>query len=351
MHKLVFTIIVFCSLSFAENTEKFVNSSIEKENAELLVTVDKDLQTWVQNKISKYNLPYAAVVVLEPTTGAIKAIASHSKVDVEDYKELSTKSLFPAASLFKIVTAAAAIEVAGLDINQQIRYRGGPYTLNKYNYKPHQRKDSKSIGFSQAMAKSTNPPFARVALKHLSLGDLEQYAMRFGLGSTIPFYSEVDPGEVFLPATEYEVARAAAGFGHVKISPLHAALVMSAVQNDGVIMRPFVRSSQDSIPYQQAIQPETAEKLKVMLTDTTVSGTARRYFRPLHKKYGSDLKIYSKTGTLNGLNPKGTNFWFVGGLEHQDKKLTLAVIVVDDGTARVRAVPLAKQITQFWLSQ
>ena len=96
----------------------------------LHLTIDPELQLYAQELLKANQVPWGAVVAIDPKTGKVLALASHSEVQPSE-RSVALRSGFPAASLFKIVSAAAAIEESGLIPESVIRYRGGDYTLNR----------------------------------------------------------------------------------------------------------------------------------------------------------------------------------------------------------------------------
>jgi len=113
-------------------------------------TVDADLQEYVTNLVNRAQASHVAVVAMEPSTGAILAMSGKSA----SIKDLEYHAGFPAASLFKVVTAAAAVEHAGIDTHSLIPFRGGTYTLNQSNYYPDARKDRRVMSVGEALGRS-----------------------------------------------------------------------------------------------------------------------------------------------------------------------------------------------------
>ena len=203
------------------------------------LTIDPQLQAYAEGLMAKYDLPWGAIVALDPKTGRVLTLANHSEREPKE-KPVALRGGFPAASLFKVVTAAAAIEVADLDSSSPISYRGGNYTLNKRNYQPNLRRDRRVISLGRALGKSCNPAMARVAMRFLSPELLTSYATRFGFNEDLAFDAPLARSTFTEPNSDYIFARTAAGFANASITPLHAALIAAAVANDGVMMEPYI---------------------------------------------------------------------------------------------------------------
>jgi cell division protein FtsI/penicillin-binding protein 2 len=274
---------------------------------------------------------------MNPRTGAILAIAgkSASIPDIEYHAD------FPAASLFKVVTAAAAVEQAGIQPNSIIPFRGGTYTLNEWNYLPDPKRDRNVMSVAEALGRSCNPVFGHLGLRYLNGNILHKYARLFGFNRSLQFEAPLTTSSADIPTQDlYELSRTAAGFGSVRISPIHAAAMMAGVANGGLLPRPHIVSkivSRDGEILSQSkpdvlnrvIQPSTAASLMEMMRYTTTIGTSRREFMRGSRPTLGNIEVAGKTGTLRGSNPVGLNNWFIGSAPLNNPELSLAVITVD----------------------
>src|SRR5690606_39036365 len=138
---------------------------------------------------------------------------------------------------------------------------------------------------------------------------LARYAVNFGFNSSIPFEAPLGTSTFTLPVDEFELARTAAGFQNSTISPLHAAMVVAAIANDGVMMRPYLVDSIYDVeatartyqsrptPLQQVVLKSTARELMLMMTNSVEDGTARKHFRRATNAAVRNMQIAGKTGT------------------------------------------------------
>jgi cell division protein FtsI/penicillin-binding protein 2 len=312
-------------------------ASLTQGNNFVFYTIDPDLQEFVSKLVSKAEAKHVAIVAMNPRTGAILAIAgkSASITDIEYHAE------FPAASLFKVVTAAAAVEQAGIQPNSIIPFRGGTYTLNEWNYLPDPKRDRNTMSVAEALGRSCNPVFGHLGLRYLNGNILHKYARLFGFNRSLQFEAPLTTSSADIPTQDlYELSRTAAGFGSVKISPIHAAAMMSGVANGGLLPRPHIVSeivSRDGEILTQSkpdvlnrvIQPSTAASLMEMMRHTTTIGTSRREFMRGSRPTLGSIEVAGKTGTLRGSNPVGLNNWFIGSAPLNNPELSLAVITVD----------------------
>ena len=79
------------------------------EHGDVPLTIDPVLQSQIHGILTQYQVPHAAVVVLEPSTGRVLAMTEHTQAQ-PDFRGLATRAVFPAASIFKIVTGSALLE-------------------------------------------------------------------------------------------------------------------------------------------------------------------------------------------------------------------------------------------------
>lgn len=308
----------------------------DKKNL-VFYTIDPELQQLAQNLVRSAQANHVAIAVMNPRTGAILALAgkSYSVDDVEYHAG------FPAASLFKVVTAAAAVENAGLSTNSLIPFRGGNYTLNQFNYLPDARRDRRLMSVGEAMGKSCNPVFGHIGLKYLNAPILASFARRFGFNQSLGFEAPLEKSTAFVPDDDpYEFSRTAAGFGRVTISPVHAAALVSSVANGGLLPRPYMVEKitttdgtilQKTEPQmlQRVVDESTSQTLLDMMRNTTTSGTSRREFMRGQRPTLGNIDVAAKTGTLNGTNPKGLNNWFIATAPISNPQIAIAVITVD----------------------
>jgi penicillin-binding protein A len=91
----------------------------------LYYTIDEDLQNRVHDFMAKYQVPYGVFVAIEPATGRILAMTAHSSVD-PNWDQDAFFELYPMASLFKIITASAALETKRITPETVVEFRGIP---------------------------------------------------------------------------------------------------------------------------------------------------------------------------------------------------------------------------------
>jgi peptidoglycan glycosyltransferase len=330
-------------------------AGVTEDNEFVFYTLDKKLQEFAKELVRKADAPHLAVVAMDPSTGRILAIADKST----QIKDLALHSGFPAASLFKIVTTAAALETTTMSPDSMVRFRGGTYTLNKFNYLPISNKDRRIMSVTEALALSCNAVFGRIGLQYLSPGVLRRYVDKFGFNNSIGFEGALNNSAASVPESDYELSRTAAGFGDINISPVHAAALMSGIANDGLMPRPYVISSvlsqSGKLEYQakpqmirQIVSSKTANTLLTMMESTTTMGTSKSEFIYKRKQI-LPVSVAAKTGTLSGTNPQGLNHWFLAAAPADNPKIAVSVISVNPTRTNAKASRIGRQIIEKYL--
>ena len=332
-------------------------ASITPRNNVVFYTLDPKLQDFVANTVARADANHVAVVAMDPKTGAILAIAGRSA----SIPGIEYHSGFPAASLFKVVTAAAAVEEAGINSDSLVQFRGGTYTLNQWNYLPNPRADRRFMSIGEAMGRSCNPVFGQIGLKYLNGSILVKYAEKFGFNKSLGLDVPLPRSTARIPHNDsFEFSRTSAGFGEVTLSPIHAAALISGVGNNGLLPRPYLIdrvADSDGITLektqpetiQRIVQPETSKTLLEMMRYTTTIGTSRREFMRGGRPALGDIEVAGKTGTLSGSNPQGLNNWFIGTAPMDNPELAVAVITVD-ATHSSKASRLGRLVMQNYFN-
>jgi len=205
----------------------------------------------------------------------------------------------------------------------------------------------------EAMGKSCNPVFARVAMNHLSKPIMWQYARSFGFNVNIPFEVPLQMSTFQMDNSDYEFARTAAGFGDVKISPVHAALIAASIGNGGVMMKPHVVDrivdekgklvlKNAPTPFRRTVLANTAEELIEMMRETVIGGTAKKYYAKKPNTALQYVDVAGKTGTLRGDDPKGLYHWFIGVAPSDAPEVAIATLVIEENGALIKASALSR---------
>ncbi|MFH1130130.1 MAG: penicillin-binding transpeptidase domain-containing protein [Pseudomonadota bacterium] len=324
----------------------------------VVLTLNPELQKRANRLLEQNNVPHAGAVMLDVKTGKVLVMAGYSAWDPDlKPEQLALRSWAPAASVYKIVTAAALLE-RGVPPNTSVCYHGGSSGLRKHNLVDNPRLDYSCRTLSQAIAKSTNAVLGKLALRYLTKDQMVTMSERFGFNRELPFELPVQPSLAEIPEDPLPRAQVAAGFWHTKISVLHGALIASIVANKGILRWPSivetVNSSGDQIPVPSVPEPErvislaSANALAKMMTETTTHGTARSGFRTRRgRPYLGNFQVAGKTGSLS---KEPLHFsWFVGFAPTKNPEVAFAVLLGNGARWRIKAASAARMLLSGYL--
>jgi penicillin-binding protein A len=314
---------------------------------EAALTIDTSLQEQLTRIMKDYQVPYGAAVVLEPSSGRVLALAEHSQAQ-PDMRGLTTRAVFPAASVFKIVTGTALLE-AGVSPFEEACFHGGKRRLSERLLEDSER-DGACYSLADAMGKSANVVFAKMTKKYLAADALRRMAARLRFNRPISFPIPTDISLASIPDEEFELAETGAGFGDVYLSPLHGAALAAAsatgVWRDPVLFEPSPDAPPP--PAEQVLSPEVQRALAGMLEQTVTNGTARRIFR--ERAFRVEGAV-GKTGTLADKNPFRDYSWFVGFAPKDNPRVAVAAVIVNDPLWRIRATWLGREAMRLALER
>ena len=327
-------------------------------------SLDLDLQNYISEKLYTRTSRYIGIVVSDANTGKIKAMVYLDKTDPNNNPCIS--DTFPAASVFKIISAAAALEIKDFSADQKFPYNGRSHTLYKSQLKNKTNHYTNWVTFQEAFAKSVNPVFGKIGTHYLKKDGLEDYAQAFGFNENIDFEMPLVPSTAVVKNESYHWAEVASGFNQQTVlTPVHGAIIAGTVINGGVLVEPTIvermMNSEAQMVYQghttyvrQAIFPETAKSLQGMMNATIRYGTSSKSFRGYRKdKILSKLDIGGKTGSMDNQTHDVRFDWFVGyAAEKQgNEKIAVSVIVAHDKYIGTKSSRYARMIMKHYFQK
>lgn len=321
------------------------DSVIAREGADLVLTIDRTIQHAVEQRlalaIQEYQAQSGSILVMDPHTGAILAMASAPCYDPFKFYETDGELLFSPSyqeqhepgSVMKLVTMAAALD-SGKFTPQSTYYDAGVLEVGGHKTVNWDRSAPGTTDMTTLLARSLNVGAATLST---SLGsDLYyDYMQRFGFGrpTNIDLFAEAS-GQMPLPGdplwTESMLATNAYGQS-IAVTPLQMLTAVSAIANGGVMMQPYVvqeiHTENGVIMHEPSIlgrpiSPETAQQT------TTMAITA--VAREVPEAQIDGYTIAGKTGTAqiaeNGIyHPTDTIASFIGWLPADDPELLVYV--------------------------
>ena len=291
-----------------------------KNGYNLVLTIDSVIQYIVEEELEamaeKFNASGASIIVMDPFTGEILAIANWPDYDLNAFSETprelmknsAVSNVYEPGSVFKIVTASAALNEDRISLEEKIYCENGEYRVGgRILHDFHRYGD---LSFSEVISKSSNIGTVKVAQK-LGEDKVYEYIKKFGFGSE----TGVDlPGEVEgisrPPAvwSRSDITTIPIGQG-IAVTPLQMACAISAIANGGHLMQPYivdrittweggVYKQFEPVSKGRILNEETSEKMKDILRKVVTEGTGKRARSKLYQTCG-------KTGTAQMVNPRG----------------------------------------------
>lgn len=327
---------------------------------DIVLSIDAELQKKAYNMLGDRK---GAIVAIEPSTGRVLAMASkpsYSPENIGDRWESlisdpdspllnrASQGLYPAGSIMKVVTAAGILKKIPETINRTFDAPGYIIIEGK---RIEDKQAQGKINFFQAFEKSSNFVFATIGLE-LGAQAFLQTVSDFGVNKRIPFDVRSEPGRIPAPETmsKLELGETAIGQGRILVTPLHMALVASAVANKGQIMAPTlvdsivtydgdVRKTFQPRILWEPVQRAVTDQLRELMVSAVAKGTGKPASAP-------GLQVAGKTGTAQ--NPHGQpHAWFIGFAPADNPLVAVAVIVENAGAGSQEAAPIAREIIKL----
>ena len=320
-------------------------------------TVNVELQRHVDTLFDKYEVPAGAAVVLNSRTGRVIALSQKRRVlNAAETSRVALEATAPAASLFKMITAAALMEKGNVPLSQTTCYAGGSSRLLLKHLVGPVPSNHACVSMKTALGRSVNAVFAKLSDQYLNRQVLEEYAERFHFNRALEFDVPVESSVALIPKDRLERARAAAGFWHTHLSPMHAAMIIQSIAQGGAMLRPYIvdhiTDASGKKIYEartkylnHTVSKETADQLIDALIYTTESGTARKSFQDRRgRPYLPGIHVAGKTGTLTGEKPYRAYTWFAGLAPSDHPEVAISVLVVNEPQWRIKASQMAALI-------
>jgi cell division protein FtsI (penicillin-binding protein 3) len=315
----------------------------------VVLTIDETIQFIAERALDrvykKYNCKGASIIVMDPKTGEILAFANRPTYNLEEASKSSPESrtdraivfTYEPGSVFKIVTASAALQEGVIREKDLINCEHGAYRVA--NHILHDHEPLGTITFKQVIEKSSNIGTTKVA-QRLGAQRVYNYAHRFRFGMK----TGIDlPGEaqgILKPVGQWsKTSIGAVPIGQeVTVTPIQLAGAISAIANDGIYMRPFVvkyiKDSQGQVILQhnpqvldKVISRATSERMKAILKGVVDEGTGTKAAIP-------GVTVAGKTGTaqkvVSGIYSHSHFYATFAGFAPVEAPRLAAVVVFDD---------------------
>ncbi|CAN5566524.1 penicillin-binding transpeptidase domain-containing protein [soil metagenome] len=322
-----------------------------------------------------------AVVALRPRTGEILAMTQFPSYDPNELSMHDRKAVtrswnqlnadeddplenrpivrrYPPGSLFKVVTAAAALSSGKFKPSTEVdapQVLDLPQTtVGLPNYSDSSCGDGR-VTVTDALRQSCNTAFGTIGLR-LGGQALRKQAEAFGFNSSLTMPMRVTPSVFPADPNPPQTAQSAIGQFDVAATPLQMAMVAAGVANDGVVMQPTLIAevqAPDLTPLEvakptelgEAVTPQVAAQLTDMMVTVVDDGTGANAQIP-------GVKVAGKTGTAQAGEGVSPHVWFMAFAPADDPQIAVAVVVEnggrlgDEASGGAVAAPMAKQVLE-----
>ena len=324
----------------------------------VVLTIDNNLQ-YVLNEYLNENIDSGAGLILNSKTGEILAIASVPDFSPDsiakdlknEKKPLINRALqkSPVGSIFKIVTAAAALE----NNLGNYSYRcDGFFKFSDTKYGCHNKKGHSTMDLKNAMKNSCNPYFISLGLK-LQQNKIIDMANRMGFSRKIELAPNLFYDKATLPeidCSKGELCNLSFGQGKLQASMLHIAQMLSVICNDGVgvapqIIKGYIKNNNFSNEFKPVeffcFKKEIADSLKEILNYSIQNTKADSSFTQVCGKSST-----AQTGQFKS-NKEILNTWFCS-FSPKEKPEYILVLFKENGKFGMEDLGhLIKKINDF----
>jgi peptidoglycan glycosyltransferase len=330
-----------------------------------------------------------AVVAIEPATGRVLALATSPTYDPNSLTRLTsarrsmnrlqadpdaplldraTQGAYPPGSVFKIVTAIAALEAGSIQPSTRFpdqpreSVRGlvvGDHRITDF---PRDVQLRRPLDLFEAMEVSSNVYFAHAALE-AGAPALARTASLLGIGAPTPFELPTVAGQVNDGEGPMEgfgdpagLAMAAFGQGEVLVTPLQMAMVVAAVANDGVLLEP--RLVDRLVSENGDVRALEGREVGRVMSSTTADAVGDAMVRAVEGRYAAGfagaadvdgVRTAGKSGSAEVADGRPPHSWFVGFAPAEAPRIAIAVVVENAGSGSKRAVPMGGRLMSAWL--
>jgi cell division protein FtsI (penicillin-binding protein 3) len=315
--------------------------------ATIELTIDEYLQHIAEKELHagviENRAASGSVVIMNPHTGEILAMANEPTFDPNTYREATlserrnraVQDIYEPGSTFKLVTASAAIEEKVLPLDVLIDTNPGTIRIGSRVVTEASHHNYGAINLMDVIVHSSNVGAIKIGFK-LGTDRLSDYVQRFGFGRPVsPDFPSESPGIVWDRAKWTDSALASVSMGYqVGVTPLQMASAVSSVANRGEYVEPRVvravyrgdrRYEVTPKVLRRTVTPETAAAVTAIMEQVVERGTGKGLAQI------PGYSVAGKTGTANTLvNGRYTNDTyasFAGFLPSNNPAVTILVML------------------------
>ena len=310
-----------------------------------------------------------AVVVMEPSTGRILAMVSSPAYDPNDIDNVwehvhseegeestvllnrATQGLYAPGSTFKVITAIEYMR-ENPDYEDYSYDCGGKDVFNSIGIRCSGGNAHGTVNLEESVAYSCNTSFANMGIG-LDMDKMKGLTEELLFNKKLPYGGDHSVSKFMLSSKSdpIEIPQTVFGQGDTLISPLHNCLIMSAIANGGVLMRPYMVDSITNADgaelksyspktYGTLLPAEDVRRVIPLLRAVCDYGTASPYLS------GLSYECAGKTGTAEVNDEGRSNSWYVGfaGEDIDKPEIVVSVVVEDYSENGISGTSVARNI-------
>ena len=347
---------------------------------DLVLTIDRDLQLYGENLLFGKK---GSIIVSDPNNGEILALVNRPSfspnlfadgISHSDWERLSSDAdylltnrsvhgVYSPGSIFKVVTAIAALEEGVTDRERKI-YCSGSFKLADRVFTCWKETGHGILRIVDAIAQSCNVHFYTLG-NELGIEGFYKYMQKFGLGEKtgIDLPSEAigiipsaqwkkrEIKEIWFPGDTINLS---IGQGYLLLTPLQVHNLITVIATEGEVYKlhlvkkiisadgKTVKEIKPEIYRKVNFSPDTFKIIKEGLRKTILEGTGWR-------ANIKELAVAGKTGTAQ--NPQGeTHAWFIGFAPYEDPEISITVFLENGGEGGEAAAPIARAMLEKYFN-
>lgn len=370
-------------------TQKVLATKEPVSGNDLVLSIDADLQKKIyqllKSKINSIGALKAAAVAINPQNGKILAMVSLPSFNSNDFVKGLTQETFnnifnnkneplfnrvisgtyPPGSTIKPMLASAALQEGVITAKTQINCPGYLNIMDKYNssvlWTHNDWKAHGIVDVNKAIAESCDVFFYTIGggyenIEGLGIERIKKYLNLFNLGKTLGInLPEEESG--FIPSSEWKMKEkkeqwyigdtynCSIGQGDITATPLQIATAIATIANKGTIYKPkLLESDKPEIINENFINKDFIEVVRKGMREAVVSGSARSLA-------SLPVEVAGKTGTAETFKGKAPHSWFTVFAPYNNPEIVLTILIENGGEGSTTAVPIAKDILEWYFNR
>ncbi len=341
---------IFCELN-----------NVKLQGNNIITTLDTNLQSESYEALGDDS---GSIIVMDANTGELLVMVSKPSYNpnsvIEDWELISENNtgallnraingLYTPGSTFKLFTMLEYFNEYRDSYKNYEYYCEGITHLSGFSMQCSNKTAHGKCDLKRSLAKSCNCSFVNIG-KLIDKNNLQILCDRLLFNTELDFDFDCKNSifEISNDSTEFDIAQTVIGQGKTLVTPMHMAIIMNAIANEGVAMKPTLVSgisdyagniveSFDFVEYKKIFDKNESDILKEYMRDVVVSGTAS-------KLNSEEYTAYGKTGTAQIDNNGNANSWFTGFLKKDNETYVIVVVVENIDENTFPAVNITKNI-------